>query len=853
MEEKPLATFRRFAIPAAAAIILVASLALLFHSLREYRYADIIARVRGYSRGTILAALAVTALSFLELTLYDVLALRYIGERMPYRKTAFVSFLGYVFNLNIGMSILGSSAIRMRFYSLWGLESGKIARIIVFCVATFWVGLAAAGGTALLVAPTAVPAGFALSARIVGWLLIAAALGYVVACATGKASVTFRSFTIALPPARIAVAQFAVAVMDWCLAAGALYILLPGERPPFTNFIAVFMVAQLAAATSHVPGGIGVLETVLMISLSSYADPGPLFGAFLAYRAIYYLCPLAAAALAFTAHEAWVRRKQAEGIVAAAARMAEPIVPALISASVFIAGATLLFSAATPSIAARMKRLQEFLPLALLESSHFAASLAGLALLFVADALRRRVDAAYYIAVGLLSAGAAFSILKGLEWEQAALLCVVLLMLGFSRKAFYRRAVVLSRPDGPVWLAAAGTVIAVSVWLGFFAHKHVQYRTELWWQFEASRDAPRALRAALGIALGAGAVALRILLEPKPALPSLAFTECEGDVRRILAAASEPSANLALLGDKKFYFDADRKAFVMYALTGRTCVVMGDPVGDREVFPDLLWDFYETVRRQGGRIVWYEISAAHLSRYVELGLRIFKIGEEAVVDLPDFTLAGSRGKRLRPPCNKLEKEGYAFSVLPPEETALRMEEIRNISDSWLAEKKAKEKGFSLGFFDEGYLSNFRTAVVTREGRIAAFASLWLSGDGSSAAVDLMRHAAGVPNGTMEFLFVRSIEWAKDSGCREFSLGIAPFSGIDPRQAAPLWNKAIALIFKNGEGIYNFQGLRAFKEKFAPRWEPRYIAAGSGTPLANAAADIALTVSRGKREAESTTP
>jgi len=838
----------RYILPAVVAAVLLLALGLLYNALREYRYHDIVAHLGTYSKTVILAALAFTVLNYVVLSLYDVLALRYVGEKLQYRRAAFTSFLSYVFSFNIGLSIFGSSALRLRFYSMWGIDSGKIAKIVTFCIVTFWVGLAAAGGVALLTGPQMPPSLeiFRFSSRILGVVLLAATLAYLVASASGKASVSFRRFSVSLPSFKIALAQILVASIDWCLAAWILYILLPEGKPPFPHFLAVYMIAQLAAATSHVPGGIGVLETVLVLSLSSFIPPAALFGSILAYRGIYYLFPLAVAVVAFTAREAWGGRKKVAGIAASAARAAAPVVPALLSAAVFVAGAVLLLSSATPAMAQRLEALDAIIPLALLETSHFAASLVGLALLLVADALRRRVDAAYWFSLGLLVAGAVFSLLKGFEWEQGLFLLAVAGLIVPSRRLFHRHTVLLTRPENAWWLIAVTTVLAASVWIGFFAFKHVQYSNELWWQFELSRGAPRFLRASLGVGLAVAIVGLRILLGSKPRLPKERLADCEQDVRRILGVAECANSNLALLDDKFFHFGAERQSFLMYAVKGSTCIVMGDPVGAETEFADLLWDFYELVRRQGVRVAWYEISAIHLPLFVDLGLKVFKIGEEAIVDLEEFTLNGGRGKRLRPPCNKMEKDGYSFAVLTAEDAILKMPELRAVSDQWMAAKKAKEKGFSLGYFDEKYLANFPLATVTKDGRVVAFANLWTSGGKHEAAIDLMRHSDDAPNGTMEYLFVRSIEWAKENGFRGFNLGIAPFSGVEDRQAAPFWNKAVSLIFRTGEGIYNFQGLRAFKSKFLPRWFPRYIAAGNGTSLAMASADIALLVSQNRR-------
>lgn len=96
---------------------------------------------------------------------------------------------------------------------------------------------------------------------------------------------------------------------------------------------------------------------------------------------------------------------------------------------------------------------------------------------------------------------------------------------------------------------------------------------------------------------------------------------------------------------------------------------------------------------------------------------------------------------------------------------------------------------------------------------------------------------------MEFLFVHTMLWGKENGFARFNLGMAPLSGVEARKGAPMWNKAATIIFKNGEGIYNFQGLRAFKKKFGPEWSPRYIAISGESTGAVGLIGVAVDITR----------
>ncbi|MFA7167577.1 MAG: bifunctional lysylphosphatidylglycerol flippase/synthetase MprF [Sphaerochaetaceae bacterium] len=835
--------------PVCILAVLSLALYLLFDTLRNYHYRDLVRYVRGYPAGTIVVAMVLTCANYVVLTMYDVLGVRYVGRRLPYRNVGFASFMSYVFSYNIGLSLFGSSTMRYRFYSLWGVDARDIAKIVAFCVSSFWLGLCVLGGVSLCLSPSSLlPSVLGRFSRIIGVILMALVAGYAVACKKKVRGIHFRTFSLDFPPFSIASRQILVSVSDWLLAASVFYVLLPSGKPAFAVCVGIFIMAQLVGAVSHVPGGIGVFESMIMISLSPFIRSDLLFGTLITYRGIYYFSPLLVGIVAFVVHEGYALRKKIASGARARAEALAPFVPTALSLVVFICGAVLLFSVATPSIHARLAFLDPLVPLQLLELSHFASSLIGLALLFVADALRRRIDISYYATLALLGMGMVTSLLKGFDWEEALFLGCALAVLLPAHSLFYRKAALLSVGSGLPWAVALGTVLFVAVWLGVFSFKHVQYSGELWWEFALEKDAPRSLRAGLGVGVAAAAVTLRMLLSPVPKLSRIRREQCEDKLEAAMGYSARSCANLALLGDKYFFFSDDGTAFVMYGEVNNMFVVMGDPVGRKEAFASLLWSFYEITHREGVRTVWYEISSENIPVFIELGMHIFKIGETAMVDLQAFSLQGSAGRSIRPSWNRMVREGYAFAVLPREEAATRSDELHSVSNAWLEARKAKEKGFSLGFFDRAYLAQFPCAVVQKEGRIAAFANLWESGDGRELSVDLMRYDPSVPSGCMEYLFAQCMLWGKEKGYQRFDLGVAPMSGLGTGQDAPLWNKGINFLFQKGEGSYNFQGLHAFKDKFSPKWKPVYLAVPSSVPataLPLIAVGIAQLVGRGK--------
>jgi phosphatidylglycerol lysyltransferase len=284
----------------------------------------------------------------------------------------------------------------------------------------------------------------------------------------------------------------------------------------------------------------------------------------------------------------------------------------------------------------------------------------------------------------------------------------------------------------------------------------------------------------------------------------------------------------------------------MYAIRGRTWVALHDPVGPPEEAPGLVRRFLEIVDDIDGIPVFYEVRKDDLHCYADFGLAFAKAGEEAIVPLETFSLDGGARKKMRFTYNRLEKDGARFRLVPAADVPGLVPELRAISDEWLALKGASEKGFSLGFFDEEYLRRFPVAVLEVDGRLEAFANVWAGPGRVELSVDLMRHRETAPKNAMEGLFIFLMLWGKAEGYQTFNLGMAPLSGLEATGTASLWVKIASYLYRHGEPFYNFQGLRAFKEKFSPGWEPRYLAYPGGLALPRVLADVSALIAGGYR-------
>lgn len=834
------------AVPALIGLSLfVVSLAVLRRELDAVSWLTLTADARRIPTPALVAAVALTCLNFATLTLYEFIAFRFIKKTLPRWRVAGASFVAYAIANGVGLAAITGASVRYRFYRRWGVNAGELSRIMFSYLSTFWIGLLALAGFSFVFSPLlrAHPVATALAAPL-GWLLLAASAAYVGATAVFREPVQLGRFTFQLPSPGLALAQLVVSSMEWTLAGGVLFVLLPADRASFLTVLGAFLAAQLLGLASHLPGGVGVFEGSIVMLLAPFYGAAELLPSLIVYRFVYYALPLAVALVALITFEIWTRRSSVAHVAHLVDQTSETLLPRLFAGFAFLAGVVLLFSGATPAAAGRLSLLNRILPLGIIETSHIVGSMAGAALLLLSQGLSRRLDTAYYGTASILSIGIVTSLLKGGDYEEAMLLAALLTALVRGRWAFYRKAAFFETRFSPAWIAAVVGAIGASIWLGFFAYRHIEYSSDLWWQFELSSEAPRFLRASVGAALLVLVVTLRRLTGPAPHKIHAPTKEELHAAGAAIAMQHSTFPFLVYLGDKGLLFDGDRSGFLMYGVQGRTWVALGDPVGPPECIPRLIRIFLERCDDFGGTPVFYKVQKEHLHHYADFGLTFVKLGEEARVDLTTFSLEGSDGAKFRQVVRRLQKDGATFRLIPPADVPEILDQLRVVSDDWLKERSAAEKGFSLGFFDATYLARFPVAVIERAGEVVAFANLWPGPGKEELSIDLMRFHHSAPKNVMEALFVHLMAWGKANGYRWFALGMAPMSGFEQSSVAPLWARVGAFLYDHGDPVYSFRGLRLYKQKFDPRWEPYYLAHPGGLKLPRILADVSALVAGG---------
>jgi phosphatidylglycerol lysyltransferase len=520
------------------------------------------------------------------------------------------------------------------------------------------------------------------------------------------------------------------------------------------------------------------------------------------------------------------------------------LAPRLFALTTFIAGAILLFSGATPESAGRLGWLNTVLPLPIVEASAYFASIAGVGLIILARGLQRRLDAAYHLAVWLLAGGIVFALASALDIEQALDLSVMLVILVPSKRFFYRKSSIFEERFTPGWIAAIAVVLVGTAAIAAAHYGSAGLGTDVFWRFGFEAQGPRAQRALVLAAIVLVGFAGARLLRPAPHQPGVASKDDLATAVPILQASDRASAQLALLGDKTLMFNESRTAFIMYGVAGRSWVSLGDPVGPLKESVQLINEFITRCDQAGGWPVFYRVPPALLHLYLDYALAVVKLGEVARVSMSGFSLEGPQRRNLRRVWRKAVDDGCTFEMVAPADVDAMLPQLRPISDAWLHEKRAREKRFSLGRFDERFIRHSPIGIVRKNGAIVAFVTLWCAGQRAEVEVDLMRYTADAPAGIMRYALIEAMFWARDEGYAWFNLGAAPLSGIRASAVAPVWNQISLAVRGVGERYYNFEGLRAFKDWFYPEWEPVYLVSPGGTKRPVILANISSLISGG---------
>lgn len=505
-----------------------------------------------------------------------------------------------------------------------------------------------------------------------------------------------------------------------------------------------------------------------------------------------------------------------------------------------ILGIINIISAITPALPERLYELRQIIPIAAIQASNWFTLFSGIFMLVVAAYLVRGLRSAWFVAVVLAAISLIAHIGKGIDWEEATGALITLFILLLTRKQYILQQ--FAPIKWQVWFPAIVAYCCVLIFgtLGFYFldTKHFNANFTLLESFQETLTAFFLVNLDLTPVTSFGKSFLfgihilglltmifwaYLFLRPyiyKSVLPIYAENQL---AKHLIEKYGNSSLDyFKTYQDKRFWFNAEKTGFVSFKIAFDFALVLGDPVaktldGQKEV----VVEFEEYCLKNGLRTAYYRISENNLSLYKSLEKKALPIGEEAVVNLVDFTLDGSEKKGLRNAFNKLTNLGFVFKTYEAPQNEGFLQKLKQVSDEWLEDMGVKEIVFSQGKFSSKELKN--QPIFTIEdgnGKIDGFVNIIPDHVKDEASFDLMRKTTTAPNGIMDFLFVKMFEELKNRGYVSCNLGMVPLSGID--EPKNLQERALQTAYEKIKRFSHYKSLYEFKEKFDPNWTMMYL-------------------------------
>lgn len=473
-------------------------------------------------------------------------------------------------------------------------------------------------------------------------------------------------------------------------------------------------------------------------------------------------------------------------------------------------------------------------------ASHTITLLCGFALVLTSVHLWAGKKRAWLAAILLSAASTGFHMAKGGDLDEAACSLILVALLWLTRKAF---RVGSERPH--LGLAALRAVLSLSIAgvygaVGFWLLEPSEFHRNFHWWDAAWRTIrlmlflgddsliPRTPYAAWFLDslfwISAAAFVYSGIVLFRPVVYRFAVNWGESAMAQAIAQQYGRTGQdyFKHWPDKSYFFSSNRRSFLGYRVAGNYALVLGDPVGPEGEMQAVVAEFADYCRAHGWRLGFHQVSADRLAMYESLGFHRLKVGDDAIVDLEKFSLAGSAMKEFRNTVNRLDRLGYQVQRIDPPLAEPLLADLKHISDDWLEIPGHRERQFTLGRFERWYVQATTVYVVfSPQHKAVAFLNLVPSYDPALATVDLMRRRADGINGVMDYLFAKVFLDLKKRGVLRFSLGMAPLSDRNEQDPISLDERAVYWTMKRMPFLFRSSSLRRFKAKYADLWKPRY--------------------------------
>ncbi|MHC9536625.1 bifunctional lysylphosphatidylglycerol flippase/synthetase MprF [Dellaglioa sp. BT-FLS60] len=809
---------------------------------RDINGAQVQRSFESQSVGSILLMLVIGFIAVLPMMIYDFVMVKFLPEKYSWR---YILQSGWITNTMTNIAgfggLLGAS-LRANFYSKNASKKQvlfAISKVALFLVAGLslycWVSL-------ILIFGLNIGSQFG---QYWIWLLLGGLYFPIVFIITKtRDSEFFADLTIGRELTLILGSS-----LEWG-SAGLFFIfigyMMNVDPSHLVAVFPLFVIASIIGVVSMIPGGLGSFDVFMILGLQTLGVHNSTAVIWLLfYRLFYYIFPFLVGVILFIKDSGGRFNEYLNGLPVVLLRRVAHFILVLFF---YVTGVILLLASTVPEFTFTNPIISYLYPYTFYFIHQMSNIFIAFLMIGIGRGIESKVKRAYWPMVLFVVMGIINTLWHDFSITLLIFLAVILICALLSKQIFYRERFEYSWGrlliDGGIF---AGTFILYTI-VGFYNAPQFHHTGKVPDVFLFPSEKIW-LSGFLGLLFAVIVVWVTFTYLSRK---DQRFGEQEFPADRVKNVVDTYGGNevshLAFLRDKNVYFyqnEGQDEVFFLYQKKSNKLVVMGEPVGNPEFIRAAINQFIIDADVEGLELVFYEVDAQLTMMLHEVGFDFIKIGEEGFVKVSEVVLSGKKRRSERALMNKFDRENYAFAMIEPPYSKETIQELKDISDSWLGGQS--EKGFSLGFFDDYYLNQAPIAVINdSEGRKVAFATMMPTGNHRVLSIDLMRYSREMaPSGIMDKIFISLFQQATEEGYELFDMGMAPLSNVGESKFSFVEEKIAHMIYKYGYRFYGFQGLKQYKDKYVTEWHSKYISFRKRSSIAFTLLQI-LTVVNQKR-------
>lgn len=646
-----------------------------------------------------------------------------------------------------------------------------------------------------------------------------------------------------------------ISILEWITTILLIYglIVILGIKVTLVQFAPVYIKAIIIAIISMVPGGAGTFDLTLLVGLKKFnVQSEQILLLLILYRISYYIVPLLIGVILYITE---LYNNTNSEIKQLMSRINSKIASTILMLTVYITGISLIFWMNIDI--SKIIDISSIFKINIFDLS----IMLGFLLVVLASILNTRTRKVYYILVISFTLITLLIVTVIKSFTSYLVVIIGWLLIILSKNRFYKKGFIFTWKSAMKSICSVLILFTISLIINSFSYSQInsldinsldinskefdlkeiglsefdieeskEYSEELKAYIEESKVYLEESKAYikriiisifLGVIISISLVIILLNINKFNKFPKEKLNKEK--IKEIISKHGGSSlAHYVFVGDKYVYINNTEDVFFQYQIISDKIVILGSPIGNKNSFFNAIREFYDLADLYGYTLVFTGVDISIFQELHDMGYDFMKLGQEAVVKLEDFSLAGNKNKSKRQAVSRIDKAGYTFSIEEPPFTDELFKELKDVSDEWLNGKK--EKGFCVGYFDREYIEMDKIAIVRNaEGEIKAFATIMPMYDNKTLSVDLMRFKDIQLNGIMDFIFVNLFEYGKENGYELFNLGLVPLAEVGESKYSFIREKIAYQIFINGNFIYSFKGLKKFKDKYASDWNEKYIA------------------------------